>query len=293
MLKSVTEYDSHKGFTKKFLIGFALLWALTACEHPSPWAYLQEKETLAKNMHIQMVKALSAQKNALIAARTDVAQSFVTQAKIADQTLEKSRQSFAKIPEKEKTPEQNKAFQEFSLCWSQLEVLNQELLKLAVQNTNTQAQELSIHQAAQALTSFESSLKKLSPDSQPNLAFHSHQALIAALQIQVLHLPHILSAEDPEMDLLDQRIENYDQVAQSHLLALSKQADPQDLKASQKFYQQFKQISDQVFKLSRQNTNITSTKLELGKKDLVASACDKSMTDLQAAIDAQNFKATR
>jgi dGTP triphosphohydrolase len=118
----------------------------------------------------------------------------------------------------------------------------------------------------------------------------SDQALIASLKIFALHKPHIETADDQVMDQIEQRIKTYDESARKALGALHSIADlsgDKDLKAAETAYVRFMDLTREVLRLSRMNTNIKSAELSLGRKRLIASQCREILATLQKTVQAR------
>ena len=187
---------------------------------------------------------------------------------------------------------------EFNSCWSQYRKLDETILELAIQNTNLKAQKISATQCAQELEHFEASLNRLihrnTNDSQCNrVVILSYEALTAGLKIFALHKPHIEEADDQEMDKIEQSIKSYDESARKALGSLRSIADlkdNEDLKNAETAYERFMNLTGEVLRLSRMNTNIKSAELSLGKKRLISSQCQEILATLQEAVQARRFK---
>jgi hypothetical protein len=52
-------------------------------------------------------------------------------------------------------------------------------------------------------------------------------------------------------------------------------------------------VTAEVIKLSRQNSNIKSLELSLGKKRKLTAQCDEILAALQETVQRRTFKATR
>lgn len=261
------------------LIGLLLFTGISLWKR-TPLANLQEKEALIANLRIELLNSQTAEKNALIAARGEAEAAYADKARSAAAAVERDRRKYAAIPADQKTEPETQAFTEFSACWSQLQQLSNELMTLSAQNTNVKARQLSERESAAALASLETALASAGESGRP--------VLIAALKIQALHLPHIFSPDEKEMDRLEQRSQEQAVLARKQLAVLGAAGQ-----AASKQFEHFMQLTKQIHTLSRQNTNIHSAELEIGKKDLVASQCTQSLASLNAAVKDQHFKATR
>jgi hypothetical protein len=184
---------------------------------------------------------------------------------------------------------------EFNSCWTHYRKLDETILDLAIQNTNLKAQKISFTQCAQELERFEESLNRLirqnTHASQCNEAVMlSYEALTAGLRIVALHKPHIEEADDQEMDKIEQSIKSYDESARKALGSLRRIADlsdNEDLKNAETAYERFMNLTAEVLRLSRMNTNIKSAELSLGKKRLISSQCQEILSSLQTTVQAQ------
>lgn len=58
-------------------------------------------------------------------------------------------------------------------------------------------------------------------------------------------------------------------------------------------FQALMEVTAQVFDLSRQNTNIKSFELSLGRKRKISAQCSEILVSLEEAVKAREFKATR
>jgi hypothetical protein len=118
----------------------------------------------------------------------------------------------------------------------------------------------------------------------------SYEALTASLKVFALHKPHIEEANDQEMDKIEQSIKSNDESARKALGALRSIAglsDDEDLKAAETAYERFMNLTGEVLKLSRMNTNIKSADLSLGKIRLISSQCQEILSNLQKTVQAQ------
>lgn len=282
-----------------WVLTFTLLGALLAYgfvyRPANPFEAQQIKAQVLSNIQIAMLKSVEAEKNAVLAVTNETALGFANQARKASETVEQERQTFEALPAQSKSTQELELFGEFSLCWNQFRKLDETLLALATQNTNIRAKDLSAKQASQALDDFETSLKTL-PQAQERQTKVALEALNAALKIQILHKPHIEASSDQVMDQLETRIKVLDEAARTHLSSLNDSATPETretLTEARSSYDRYMNITREVIKLSRLNTNIKSTELSLDKKQLISSQCQSQLSELQQIVAGQTSKATR
>jgi hypothetical protein len=283
------------------VLGAVTLYGLIYKEGSNPFKTTFIKVDLLATMRIHFLEAIEAEKNAVLAISDEASAAFATQARGAADSVEQGRKQIESIIHQEKLPQETEMINEFNSCWSQYRKLDDTILNLAIQNTNLKAQKISATQCAHEMENFEASLNRLiyrnTKDSQCNTAIRlSYEALTASLNIFALHKPHIEEADDQEMDKIEQRIKSYDESARKALGALrgiTGLSDNEDLKQAETAYERFMNLTGEVLKLSRMNTNIKSAELSLGKIRLISSQCQEILATLQETVQAQEFNATR
>lgn len=122
-------------------------------------------------------------------------------------------------------------------------------------------------------------------------------ALTAALKIHYLHNPHINEASDAKMDELEKQMAALDETVKNSFEDMTRLAtDPERLAiltSARNAYDDFEKVTAQVLKLSRENSNIKSFALSVGKKRTVTAQCQDTLSELQKTVSGRAFKATR
>lgn len=149
---------------------------------------------------------------------------------------------------------------------------NEEVLDLAVQNTNLKALALSFGQASAALADMDQALAPLG-DNPAAL-----RARIAALRIQALHAPHIMEKTEARMDALERDMARADRTAHAALAALP--GGEAAARAREAYARHWKLTGD-ILRLSRQNTNVRSLELSLGRTTRLLAACAEALGRLE------------
>jgi len=283
-----------------WILTFAVLVAFTLFvsvyrEGANPFETQFMKVNLLSTMKIHLLEAVEAEKNAVLAINDKASEDFAAQARQAVDRVESSRKQIESIIHQEKLPRETGMINEFNACWSQYMKLDETILDLATQHTNFKAQKISATQCAEEMQRFEESLNRLihrnTRGSQCNDAvMHSYEALTASLNVFALHKPHIEEADDQAMDQIEQRIQSYDESARKALGSLHRiegLSDDEDLKAAEAAYGRFMDLTREVLRLSRLNTNIKSVELSLGKKRLIASQCQEILAALKETVQPQ------
>jgi hypothetical protein len=297
--------------TRKFfnflpwLLTFALLGAFALFSYfrgnSNPFETELRKVDLLSTMRIHLLEAIEAEKNAILSITDEASKDFADRARQAADGVENSRKEIEAIIHQEKLPQEIKVLNDFNVCWSQFRKLDETILALATQNTNLKAQKISSTQGAQEMERFEESLNRLIHRNTNNTPCNdtvmlSYDALTAGLKIFALHKPHIEEADDQEMDKIEQTIKSYDESARKALGSLHSMTDlsnSEDLKNAEAAYERFMNLTGEVLRLSRMNTNIKSAELSLGKKRLISSQCQDILGTLQDTVQTRQFSPTR
>ncbi|HME72848.1 MAG TPA: hypothetical protein VKM54_23710 [Myxococcota bacterium] len=255
-------------------------------------AFKAERADLVGRMQLGLASASEAEKSAVLAITDQESQAFADQARTATAGVERERQELEQLLTRGGTQGEKDLLDEFSQLFIKFQRIDDELLNLAVQNTNLKAYALAFGPAAGALNEMSAALSHLaaanadSPDAKKviRLAF---DAEIAALRVQTLLPPHIAEASDTRMDELEALMTQEDEQVRSDLTglgALPKLSGDADLATAASRYAQFREIKSQILTLSRENTNVRSLSISLNQKRKVMLSCQEALRHLQEAI---------
>lgn len=275
-------------------LGTFPLYAAPYQAETSPLEKQTIKADIVSSMQINLLKAIEAEKNAVLAITDEESAAFAAKSREASNNVENNRKEFEAIIHLEELPDEAGLINEFNACWVQYRKLDEKILDLAVQNTNLKAQKISATQCAQEIELLDSSLNKIiqqNKDGQcSDTVRFAHEVLTASLKIFALHKTHIEEADDAQMDKIEQNIILYDESAKKAFKAFSGIAElnkSPDLKTAQAAYDKFMTLTGEILKLSRMNTNIKSAAISLDKKRLVSAQCQEILTTLQKKVQAR------
>ncbi len=282
-------------------LGAFTLYSYTYKVNSNPFETNLMKLDLLSTMRVRLLESIEAEKNAVMAITDEASIDFATQARQAADSVESGRKEIESIIYQDKLPQETEMISEFNSCWSQYRKLDETILNFAIQNTNLKAQKISSTQCAQEMVHFEDSLNRLMHRNTNNNQCNetvtlSYEALTAGLKVFVLHKPHIEEADDKQMDKIEQSIKSYDESARKALGSLRNIKDlseNEDLNNAEAAYKRFMNLTGEVLRLSRMNTNIKSAEQSLGKIRLISSQCQEILATLKETVQAQRFKATR
>jgi hypothetical protein len=260
-----------------------------------------KKADVLSRMRAQFLRSVEAEKNAVMADTDEASLAFADESRQAAQSTDRGRQELGLLMEKDHSDRETELLREFDRCAAELQEVDHVILDLAVMNTNIKAMKLSFGKGSEVVKRFEEALADLdqakgTSRAEDQIARKACNALVAALKIHDLHAPHIASPSDVEMDSIEARIaQNAEEVETSlsqlkGLVPGEKQASLQEAKAA---YEELARVTKEVITLSRQNTNIKSFELSLGRKRKITAQCDEILISLQETLRSKEFKATR
>jgi len=260
-----------------------------------------KKTELLSTMRINLLKSVETEKSAVMADTDEASRDFADQSRRAADLVERDRRELELLLNRDHTDKEMDLFHEFDTCWTALRKIDQEVLDFAVQNTNLKAAALSFGKGNETIKRFEHDLRNLihstsSSDKCSHVVIPASDALAAGLRIQGLHAPHIAEASDARMDEIEAEMRQDGEIVESSLKRLSDSVPEENralLQDARAAYEEFAAVTAEVIKLSRENTNIKSFELSLGKKRKIAAQCDEILIGLQEAVRSREFKATR
>ncbi len=262
---------------------------------------ITKKIELLADMRVNLLKSQEMEKSAVMADTDEASENFAKESLRIDDMVDGDRKELQALLAQDHTDQEMKLFQEFEACWEELKKEDKEILDFAVQNTNLKAAALSFGKGKEIITRFEEALNRLihsnpSNDSRCEAVQMASDALAAGLKIYAMQAPHIAAANDEQMDAIEAQMRREGEVvdnALDRLAGLTPGQEVATLEAAKQAYVEFSAVTGEVVRLSRENTNIKSFALSLGKKRKIAAQCDEILTSLQEAVRNREFKATR
>lgn len=260
-----------------------------------------KKMELLSEMRVNLLKSEETEKSAVMADTDEASKDFADQSRRAADVVDRDRRELESLLSRDQTDKEMKLFHEFDRCWMELRKIDQEILEFAVQNTNLKAAALSFGKGGEAMKRFEQALKNLIHSCLPDekctdVIVLASDALAAGLEIQVLHAPHIVAASDARMDEIEVKMRQDGEFVEASLKKLAglvPESERTSLQDARTAFDGYTAITGEVIKLSRENTNLKSFELSLGKKRKIAAQCDEALISMQEAVRKREFKATR
>lgn len=282
------------------IAGLAVLAALVAVvsllrPDGSPAQQLAQKASrvdLVSRLQVALASASEAERSAVLATTDADSQAFADQARAALAEVERARADLASLVARDELGRERALLERFAGEFAGLRRGAEEVLGLAVRNTNLKAYALAYGPAAQAVGTLDGALGRLAerrqglPDGRA-VGQLAARARISALKVQVLLPPHIAEESAREMDRLEAAMAaEARQAGQAleRLAAIPGTVGDPDLAAARAAWATFLEVEARVLALSRENTNVTSLALSLHQQRKAMAVCVEALLALQQAV---------
>lgn len=268
------------------------LWFLGRGGHlESAFVRDSQKAQLVSRMRADLYAAAEAEKSAVLAETDAASQDNAKRAQSAADQVTAGLKAFKALPLG--NAEEANRLRRFEDAFAEYRKVDEEVLGLAVQNTNLKAFALSFGPASAALAKMELALRPVldaggSGGKATAAALSASRALTEALRIQALHAPHITEKTEAQMDALESRMAKADKEVRAGLGALGPSGVP-----ALSAYEEFQKVTVEVVRLSRLNTNVRSLGLSLDRKVKVLSVCIEALDALKEHLGGLGVKATK
>lgn len=249
-------------------------------------ALLVRKVRLASDMRADLYAAAEAEKSAVLADTDQASGAFAEAARTAAGRVAANLELLRQAAGSDGADAAEEAgLRDFATAFDEYRKVDEEVLDLAVQNTNLKALALSFGEAQRALADMERALAPLA-DEAP-----AQRALAEALRIQALHAPHIMEKTEARMDELERGMAGAARAARAALARLPEGPGRAGAIAA---FERHARVTAEVVRLSRRNTNVRSLALSLERKTRVLAACAEALRVLEDHLrQRQDTRATR
>jgi hypothetical protein len=258
-------------------------------------AFKAERVELVEQMRLSVTLASEAEKSAVMAITDEDSQTYADQARSATATVERARQKLEQLLKTGGTKYGRDSLAQFSGAFAKLQRIDNDLLDLAVKNTNLKAYSLAFGPAAEVLKQMDAALVRViavsgnSPSADDIKVMRlADGARISALCLLALLPPHIAEESDQKMDEMEKTMAKEDQTVRENLdglAALAHLGGNRDLLTAKLRYTRFTELRTQILKLSRENTNVRSLTISLSEKRKVMMVCLDALASLEQALE--------
>jgi hypothetical protein len=250
------------------------------------------RSELVGRMQVALASAAEAEKSAVLAVTDQDSQTFADQARAATAEVERERHELAKLLATGGTQREKDLAAQFSDAFVALQRIDDEVLRLAVKNTNLKAYALLFGPAADTLAEMDAALSRVvekraaSPDARRVLLLATDVRL-GVLRIQTLLAPHIAEESDARMDQLEARMAKEETPVRKGLdglAALPNLGGDADLATAASSFVRHRELEARILVLSRENTNVRSLALSLNQKRKAMILCLDALGALKQAV---------
>jgi hypothetical protein len=269
--------------------------AAACVDMPAALTRQLEARHLASEMHVEFARASDASNRAVLADTDEASVSAAAEARKARQVVEKNLESLRPALESLGYTDDVRQLDAFKARYVEYRRLDDEILPLAVENTNLKAQRLSFGPSLEAAGAFRAALDAAARNN-PRAGALAARAGAAVYEIQVLQAPHIAEAGEAKMAAMEQQMDASEATARTALGELKRVLGAngdRELAAATAALDRFQQTNGEIVALSRRNTNVRSLALSLGRKRLVSAECDDQLSALEQMLAAHQAGATR
>ncbi|MBK9517905.1 MAG: hypothetical protein IPO09_11215 [Anaeromyxobacter sp.] len=271
------------------MLVLALVWRFG--EASSPATALASKAgrvDLVGQMQVGLAAAAEAEKSAVLAATDQESQLFAERSRAALAEVERGRVELGGRLGAGGTEAERALLARFSGNFTALRAVDEEVLGLAVRNTNLKAHALAFGPAAEALAGLDAALERAASQATPPRAAQAQRladrARVGALRIQALLAPHIWEAGEDRMAALEATMAGEVEQVRRALDGLAGLAGAAAVAPAAAGFARYLELQGQVLVLSRENSNVRSLALSLGRKRVAQVVCQDALAALQQAI---------
>jgi hypothetical protein len=260
---------------------------------------LFEARRLASELHVSFTRAAEASNRAVMADTDEASIAAKDEAAAARQAADHDLATLQPILTELDYADELRALAAFKTRYEEYRRLDDEILPLAIENSNLKAQRLSFGDAQEAAKAFRAALDsavRLAPPAQANTAaLLADRAAIGVLEIQVMQAPHIAESEDAAMTRMEKAMNDSTTSAKAALDRLKAMLPraATELAAADAALARFVAVNTDIIALSRKNTNVRSLALSLGRKRVVTAECEDQLRALGEALAKHESTATR
>ncbi len=198
--------------------------------HQRVLTQLVEARRLASELHVEFTRASEAANRAVMADTDEASTAAAEEAKHSREVVERNIEALRPLLQSLGYRDDMRSLDEFTSRYEEYRRLDDEILPLAVENTNLKAQRLSFGPAREAADAFRTSVAG-AVESRGAKGSCCAEAIAArargaVLEIQVMHAPHIAEAEDAAMTRMEGQMKASEAVARKALDGLKTALTP-------------------------------------------------------------------
>jgi hypothetical protein len=261
-------------------------------------AFKAERIDRVRRTQLAIASASEAEKSAVLATTDEDSRTYADQARAATAEAERERLELGGILATDGTPQERELLARFSEAFANLRRIDDDVLRLAVLNTNLKAYALAFGPAADAVSEVDASLAReaarhVGTPEAADVTALAFGARLGILRIQGLLAPHIAEESDAGMDRMEAAMAAEEQQVRKDLdglAALPATKGDADVAVAAAAFARYGELKVRILALSRQNTNVRSLALSLDQKRKAMTVCLDALDALQQAFQAEPIR---
>jgi hypothetical protein len=253
----------------------------------------------ASALHVSFTKAADASNRAVMADTDEASTAAAEEARRSRQAAVQTVAGLRTLLHELGYNEDLKIVDAFAALFEAYREIDDEILPLAVENTNLKAQRLSFGAARKTAEAVRRSLDAASAATGASgccIEALAARARAGLLGILLLQAPHIAESEDASMTRMEGEMAAAADRARRAIDALETAvpaASASHFAEARASLDRFLTVNDEIVALSRRNTNVRSLALALGRKRTISAECEDQLRQLEEALMKHQFTATR
>jgi len=234
----------------------------------------------------QLLESVAAEKTAVLATTDEESVAAARQSSAFAMEVERLLVELrAPIAQDGRAPEST-ALEGFERCWQRIRTIDEQLLALAVANSDLKAARLAAREGLAAVDRFVVATQALQrATTDPETLRDLGAASVAALREEALLLIHVPVADEAEMARLEAQMAELTASVDATLGTLRGSPLPQDqVDAAVDAWADQRRIAAEVVRLSRENTNVRSFDVSVHEKSAATRDCIAALAALRASV---------
>lgn len=276
------------------------LGAVFGCvNRPAALTEWLETQRLVSELHVAFAKASHASNLAVMADTDEASSAAADEAKRERAIVERNLARLQPLLTSLGYDEDARGLETFKTAYDDYRRLDDEILGLAVENTNLKAQRLSFGPARDSSDAFRAALdgavQAATASDRCRLDALASRARIGVLEILALEPPHIAELEDAAMARIESQMAAAEAAARGAFVEIARAlpSNSSDVVKATAALDRFVSVNNDILKLSRRNSNVRSLALALGRKRTLTAQCEDRLTAFEQALAKHELTATR
>ncbi len=234
----------------------------------------------------QLLESVAAEKIAVLATTDEESVAAARQSSAFAAEVERLLGELRKPVAEDGRERESAALASFEGCWQRIRKIDEQLLALAVANSDLKAARLAARDGLAAVDRFVVATQTLQrATTDPDTLRGLGAASAAALREEALLLIHVPVADEAEMARLEQQMADLSASVDATLAALRGSPLPQDgLDAAVSAWSDQRRIAAEVVRLSRENTNVRSFDVSVHQKSEATRDCTAALVALRESV---------